>query len=162
MFEKKVESLLLSARWLLAPFYALLLITLIPLFVMSFKEVLHLFPAAMSGLEADVVLIVLSMLDLVLLANLIMMVAVSSFESYISRIEAGTQEDRPEWLGKLDSGGVKVKVAVSIAMIAAVHLLRDFMKESDPRQLLIPAGVLLVFVTTAFVMSRTGGAKYSQ
>lgn len=159
MFEKKLESLLLAARWLLAPFYVILLVTLVPLFVMAVREMVHLFPTARAGAETDVVLAVLSMLDLVLLANLIMMVAISSFESYISRIDESDQDDRPEWLGKLDSGGVKVKVAVSIAMIAAVHLLRDFMKESDPRQLMIQAGVLLVFVTTAFVMSRTGGPK---
>jgi len=111
MLEKRIESLLLSARWLLAPFYIILLVTLVPLFVMAWREMAHLFPVATAGQEADVVLIALSVLDLVLLANLIMMVSVSSFESYISRIDIAQEQDRPEWLGKLDSGGVKVKVA---------------------------------------------------
>ena len=156
MLDRNIERLLMAARWLLLPFYLLLLVTLVPLFYMVVREFTHLMPAAMSGTDADLVLIILSMLDLVLLANLVMMVAVSSFESYISRIEVEERADRPEWLGKLDSGGVKVKVALSITMISAVHLLRDFMKDTDPRQLVLSSVVLLTFVLTSFVVAKTG------
>ncbi len=64
--------------------------------------------------------------------------------------------DKPEWLGKLDSGGVKVKVAVSITLIAAVNLLRDFMKEQSPRELIFSGAVLLCFSIMSFVIARTG------
>ena len=156
MLDRKIENLLLALRWLLLPFYLVLLFALFPLFYFVIKEAIHLVPLAMSGAETDLVLVVLSILDLVLLANLVMMVAVSSFESYISRIDVAPGEDRPEWLGRLDSGGVKVKVAVSITMIAAVHLLRAFMKDADPRQLIYSAAVLLVFVVASFVVAKTG------
>ena len=156
MLDRKIENLLMATRWLLLPFYVLLLITLVPLFYMVVREVIHLMPAASSGSDADLVLIVLSVLDLVLLANLVLMVAVSSFESYISRIEVEEGADRPEWLGKLDSGGVKVKVALSITMISAVHLLRDFMKDTDPRQLVLSSAVLLSFVLTSFLVAKSG------
>ncbi len=155
MFDRKVENLLLAARWLLLPFYVILLVTLVPLFIMSARELVHLLPASLTGSDSDVVLTVLSMLDLVLMANLTMMVVVSSFESYISRIDVALGADKPEWLGKLDSGGVKIKVAVSITMIAAVHLLRDFMKDADPKQMLMSAGVLLSFVAVSFVIARS-------
>lgn len=157
MFDRKIESWLLSARWLLLPFYAVLLIALVPLFFMLIREFRHLMPLAFGGPETDVVLAMLSMLDLVLLANLVMMVAVSSFESYVSRIEVGAGGDKPEWLGKLDSGAVKVKVAISITLIAAVNLLRDFMKEESPRQLIFSAAVLLSFCIMSFTIGRTGG-----
>ena len=156
MFDRKVENWLLASRWLLLPFYAVLLIALVPLFGMLVREFRHLLPLAFGGPESDVVLAMLSMLDLVLLANLVMMVAVSSFESYVSRIEVHAAEDKPEWLGKLDSGGVKVKVAVSITLIAAVNLLRDFMKEESPRDLIFSGGVLLSFCIMSFMVARTG------
>ncbi len=72
-----------------------------------------------------------------------------------SRIEK-SGSDKPEWLGKLDSGGVKVKVAVSITLIAAVNLLRDFMKEESPRELIFSGGVLLSFCIMSFMIARTG------
>ena len=157
MLDRKIESWLLSSRWLLLPFYAVLLIALVPLFFMLIREFKHLMPLAFGGPETDVVLAMLSMLDLVLLANLVMMVAVSSFESYVSRIEVGAGGDKPEWLGKLDSGGVKVKVAVSITLIAAVSLLRDFMKEESPHDLIFSAGVVLAFCIMSWMVARTGG-----
>lgn len=157
MFDRKIENWLLAARWLLLPFYAVLLVALVPLFFMLAREFRHLMPLAFGGAETDVVLAMLAMLDLVLLANLVMMVAVSSFESYVSRIQVGAGDDKPEWLGKLDSGGVKVKVAVSITLIAAVSLLRDFMKEESPRDLIFSAAVVLSFCIMSFMIARTGG-----
>lgn len=151
-----IENLLLASRWLLLPFYALLLAMLLPLLAMAGREFVHVVPIAYSGTGSDLILSVLSILDLVLLANLVVMVAVSSYESFISRIEAEADEDRPEWLGRLDAGGVKVKVAISITMIAAVQMLRGFMEGADPTRLAVSAGVLTVFVLVAFVVARTG------
>ena len=156
MFDRKIENWLLATRWLLLPFYIVLLIALVPLFFMLVREFRHLMPLAFGGPETDVVLAMLSVLDLVLLANLVMMVAVSSFESYVSRIEVEPSGDKPEWLGKLDSGGVKVKVAVSITLIAAVNLLRDFMKDNSPREMVYSAAVLLSFCIMSFIIARTG------
>src|ERR1700761_6491076 len=104
MNNRTIWKWLLTARWLLVPFYAVLLVALVPLFSMLVREFRHLMPLAFGGAESEVVLAILSMLDLVLLANLVMMVAVSSFESYVSRSEGGEMSDKPEWLGKLDSG----------------------------------------------------------
>jgi uncharacterized protein (TIGR00645 family) len=162
MFDRKVENWLLASRWLLLPFYIVLLIALLPLFSMLVREFRHLMPLAFGGLETDVVLAMLSMLDLVLLANLVMMVAVSSFESYVSRIEVKGGDDKPEWLGKLDSGGVKVKVAVSITLIAAVNLLRDFMREQSPRDLIFSGAVLLCFSIMSFIIAKTGHGSGSE
>lgn len=155
MLGRKIENGLLATRWLLLPFYAVLVVALVPLFFMLVREFKHLMPLAFGGADVDVVLAMLAMLDLVLLANLVTMVAISSFESYVSRIEV-QGSDKPEWLGKLDSGGVKVKVAVSITLIAAVNLLRDFMKEASPREMIYSAAVLLSFCIMSFMIARTG------
>ena len=81
------------------------------------------------------------------------MVAVSSYESYISRIDAAGLTNKPEWLGKLDSGNVKVKVSLSIVMISAIHLLRAFMNDRATDRLVVLAGVHLVFVASALLLA---------
>jgi uncharacterized protein (TIGR00645 family) len=88
----------------------------------------------------------------VLVANLLVMVSISSYESFVTRIEVAEGESRPEWLGKLDSGNVKVKVMLSVTMISAIHLLRFFMADVPQGNMPILAGIHLVFVisTLAF------------
>lgn len=144
--ERVIENLMLAMRWLLLPLYLALIVTLFVIYAMVGREILHLVMDFGSYSDIDLVLLLCALLDLVLLANLLVMVAVSSYESFISRIEASA-EGSPEWLGKLDSGNVKVKVAVSVTMISMIHLLRVFLqKDPGHRQLLVLAAVHMVFV----------------
>lgn len=153
--EGRIESLLLGARWLLLPLYALLLATVIALYVTVGRDILHLFATVAEADDIEVLIVVLSALDLVLVANLVLMVAVSSFESFIARIAIEADRNRPEWLGKLDSGNIKVKVAISVVMISAIHLLRAYMRDSAGEQLFALAGVHLVFVASALLLALT-------
>jgi len=154
--EKKVESLLLALRWLLLPLYVMLVVTLGAIYVMVARESVDLWHAAFASGDTEVIIIVLVILDLVLIGNLLLMVAISSYESFISKINVPDGKDRPEWLGKLDSGNVKVKVLLSIVMISAIHLLRAFMTETSTERLLVLAGVHLVFVISTLLLSFTG------
>ena len=146
-----------------AAFLALLL-SVCGIYVMVGRELVHLVTVLPDVTESDVILAILALLDLVLIANLLVMVAVSSYESFISRIDASGIADKPEWLGKLDSGNVKVKVSLSIVMISAIHLLRAFMNKSTTDRLVVLAGVHLVFVASALLLAfvdkigRTSGA----
>jgi uncharacterized protein (TIGR00645 family) len=143
--DRAVESLLLGMRWLLLPLYVALLLALLAIYVTVGRELWHIVAVLGSITDAELVILLCSVLDLVLIANLLVMVAVSSYESYISRIV--TDETRkPEWLGKLDSGNVKVKVAVSVTMVSAIHLLRVFMQDEADDRLMMLAGVHIVFV----------------
>ena len=151
--EHRIENLLLSARWLLFPLYAALLLAMLAIYVMVGREMVLLFLRAADASESDVILIVLAVLDLVLVANLVVMVAISSFESFISKIDVGAADNKPEWLGKLDSGNVKTKVALSIVMISAIHLLRAFMNDATTERLLVLAAVHAVFVGSALVLA---------
>jgi uncharacterized protein (TIGR00645 family) len=146
--ERAIEAALLGARWLLLPLYAALLASVVVIYGMVGREFLHLVALLPAGGEVEMLLILLSMLDLVLVANLLVMVGISSYESYVSRI-AADGENQPEWLGKLDSGNVKLKVAISIVMISAIHLLRAFMMDSSLQRLAALGGVHLVFVLSA-------------
>src|SRR5262249_30382577 len=112
--ERIVEALILGTRWLLLPLYLALLVSVCGIYVMVGRELMHVFIDSPSAAETDFLLNILSVLDLVLIANLMVMVGVGSYESFISRIDSGKLGNKPEWLGKLDSSNVKVKVALSI------------------------------------------------
>jgi uncharacterized protein (TIGR00645 family) len=161
--ETIFERWLLGARWILLPLYLALLVSVLGIYVTIARELVHIVAVLPTATDAEIILALLTVLDLVLLANLIVMVAVSSYESYISRISASAGVDPPEWLGKLDSSNVKVKVAISIVLISAINLLRLFMMEATGERIVILAGVHLVFVTSALaiaVIDRIGRATH--
>ncbi|MEZ5562691.1 MAG: TIGR00645 family protein [Gammaproteobacteria bacterium] len=126
MLERIIEKLLFASRWLLAPLYLGLSLALIALGLKFFQEAYHVLSHALTVSESDLVLTVLAMIDIVLVGSLIVMVMFSGYENFVSRIDAaGT--DALGWLGKLDAGTLKLKVAASIVAISSIHLLRVFM-----------------------------------
>ena len=131
MLERFIERLLFACRWLLAPLYLGLALGLIALAVKFFQEAFHAIAIIWTIPEPDLVLVVLGMIDLSLVGSLIVMVMFSGYENFVSRIDAATEKDALGWLGKLDSGTLKLKVAASIVAISSIHLLRVFMKAMD-------------------------------
>jgi len=131
MIERFIERLLYASRWLLAPLYLGLALGLIALGVKFFQEAFHAVLYAIVMPEQDLVLIVLALIDVTLVGSLIVMVMFSGYENFVSTIDAkGT--DSLNWLGKLDAGTLKLKVAASIVAISSIHLLRIFMQVGDP------------------------------
>ncbi|MFM8586013.1 MAG: TIGR00645 family protein [Gammaproteobacteria bacterium] len=125
--EKTLEKILFACRWLLAPLYLGLSLALVALGVKFFQEALHVLMAIGTMTEADLVLVVLTLIDLVLVGSLIVMVMFSGYENFVSRIDVGGDADKLGWLGKLDAGTLKLKVAASIVAISSIHLLKVFM-----------------------------------
>lgn len=146
--DRLIEELMLGLRWLLLPLYLALFAVVFGIYAMVGKDLWHLAAEFSKFHDTDLVLLLCDVLDLVLVANLLVMVAVSSYESYLSRITAPANRG-PDWLGKLDIGNVKVKVAVAVTMISMIHLLRAFMKGQALHDLTILAGVQVVFVIAA-------------
>jgi uncharacterized protein (TIGR00645 family) len=155
-----IENALLAARWLLLPLYVALLVSVLAVFVMIGRELVHLFAIILTGGETEMVLILLSVLDMVLVANLLVMVAMSSYESNISRIDVAAEGNTPEWLGKMDSAQIKLKVAMAIVMISAIHLLRAFMNDTPADRMVVLAGVHLVFVVSTVMIAWIEGKKH--
>jgi len=125
--EHRLEKLLYASRWLLAPLYLGLSLALILLTIKFFQEALHFFPVILSTTESDMVLVILSLVDMSLVGGLIIMVMLSGYENFVSRIDIAEGEEKLSWLGKLDSGSLKQKVAASIVAISSIHLLQKFM-----------------------------------
>jgi uncharacterized protein (TIGR00645 family) len=150
MLEKAVERTLFACRWLLAPVYLGLSLALVALGIKFFQEAFHLFSDLTVLEEADLVLIVLAMIDLVLVGSLIVMVMFSGYENFVSRIDHDSGKDAPAWLSKIDSGTLKLKVAVSIVAISSIHLLRVFM---DAQQIANDKILWYVVLHLTFVVS---------
>jgi uncharacterized protein (TIGR00645 family) len=126
--ERSFEALLYASRWILAPIYLGLSIALLLLGFKFFEEALHALPLAMVMSETDLVLLTLSLVDMALVGGLLVMVMFSGYENFVSRIDVSEKTEKLSWLGKLDSGSLKQKVAASIVAISSIHLLRAFME----------------------------------
>ena len=131
MIERSIERLLFASRWLLAPIYLGLSLGLIVLVVKFFQELWHSLSGVLHLSESDIVLSLLALVDLSLVASLIVMVMFSGYENFVSKIDMEGDGDKLGWLGKLDAGTLKLKVAASIVAISSIHLLRAFMAAKD-------------------------------
>ena len=130
VLETVLEQTLFKSRWLLAPFYLGMVISLVMLLMAFIAELLHALPNAMRLHEADpehVILAVLGLIDLSLAGNLVVIVIFSGYENFVSKINTENAEDRPSWMGTLDFSGLKMKLIGSIVAISAISLLRAFM-----------------------------------
>ncbi|MGH8188001.1 MAG: TIGR00645 family protein [Steroidobacteraceae bacterium] len=156
--EKTIEKLLFASRWVLAPVYLGLSIALIALGIKFFMELWHLMGHVFFESEADVVLRLLAMVDLVLVGTLIVMVMFSGYENFVSQLDVGDSTEKLAWLGKMDANSLKLKVASSIVAISSIHLLRAFMDtpkligEQRENALMWYVIIHLTFVVSAVMM----------
>ena len=125
--ETAFEKTLFASRWILAPIFIGLSLALLALGFKFFQEAWHVFTHLVAMPESDLVLRVLAMIDITLVGTLIVMVMFSGYENFVSTIDA-KGSDSLNWLGKLDAGTLKLKVAASIVAISSIHLLRIFMQ----------------------------------
>ena len=153
--ERTFENLLYASRWLLAPIYIGLSLALLALGIKFFQEVLHVLPAVLEIKEADLVLIVLSLVDIALVGGLIVMVMLSGYENFVSAIDIKEGAEKLDWLGKLDAGSLKQKVAASIVAISSIHLLKAFMNTQhiDNDKLMWYVIIHMTFVLSALGMA---------
>lgn len=153
--ERLVESLMLGSRWLLVPLYFVLMAILVIFAVKALQELGHLFMHVTEITEAELVLAVLSLIDMTLVASLLVMVALSGYETFVSRFDTVGEMEKPGWLGKLDPGTVKLKLAASIVAISAIHLLKLYMTAQtfDAERVLVMTTVHLAFVVSALLLA---------
>lgn len=153
--ERILENVLYASRWVLAPIYLGLSAALILLGAKFFEEILHAAPLVFAMKETDLVLVVLSLVDMALVGGLLVMVMFSGYENFVSRIDVAEGTEKLSWLGKLDSGSLKQKVAASIVAISSIHLLRAFMSAGT-----VPNDKLMwyVIIHLTFVVSAMGMA----
>lgn len=152
--EQLIEKTMYATRWLMAPIYLGLSLALLALGIKFFQEVLHIVPIIFSMKEVDLILVVLSLIDISLVGGLLVMVMFSGYENFVSRMDIDDNGDKLGWLGKLDSNSLKNKVAASIVAISSIHLLKVFMDTQNiPNDKIMWYLLIhLTFVLSAFAM----------
>lgn len=158
--ERIFEQFLFSARWLMAPMYLGLVISLGMLMVVFLRELAHYLPLVMQ-MDADKsILMILTLIDLTLAGNLLLIVIFSGYESFVSKLDVFEGNgDRPDWMGKVDFSGMKIKLIASIVAISTIHLLKKFMEIGktdhplDETDLTWMITLHLVFVASGVLMA---------
>ena len=123
-----LPNLIFSSRWLQLPLYLGLIVAQGVYVVLFVKELLHLIGGAFELNEQQVMLIVLALIDVVMISNLLMMVIVGGYETFVSRLRLENHPDQPEWLSHVNASVLKVKLAMAIIGISSIHLLKTFIE----------------------------------
>ncbi|MGK4412278.1 TIGR00645 family protein [Raoultella ornithinolytica] len=152
--ERFLENVMYASRWLLAPVYFGLSLGLIALSIKFFQEIFHILPHIFSVGESELILTLLSLVDMTLVGGLLVMVMFSGYENFVSQLDINEGKEKLSWLGKMDATSLKNKVAASIVAISSIHLLRVFMdaKNVPDNKLMWYVIIHLTFVLSAFVM----------
>lgn len=157
--ENKLETIIFSSRWLLAPFYLGLVLSIILLFIKFSQELSHLSLVVFSANEHDMVIGILALIDMALIGSLLLMIIFSGYEIFVSKIDVAGHKDRPEWMGKVDFSGLKLKVIGAIVAISAIDLLKAFMNipneisEAESNMLMWKVIIHMAFVVSGVLFA---------
>jgi uncharacterized protein (TIGR00645 family) len=163
--EHGLEGVIFTSRWLMAPFYLGLIVSLAVL-LFKFLYILYEFIThAWGASESDIILGVLSLIDVSLTGNLVLIVVFSGYENFVSRIDPAGHPDWPEWMTRIDFAGLKQKALASIVAISAIQVLKAFMNidsNLNNEKLAWLVGIHFVFVITTLLLAlsdRIGGHR---
>ena len=148
--ERILERGLFASRWLMAPFYLGLVLALGAMLVVFVQELIHEIPRVPQMDAEQAIVMALSLIDLSLSANLLIIVIFSGYENFVSKIDIGEHADRPAWMGTVDFSGLKMKLIASIVAISAIALLKAFL---DQARLMWMAIIHVVFVVSGVLMA---------
>ncbi|MCA3261909.1 MAG: TIGR00645 family protein [Telmatospirillum sp.] len=153
--EKMIEGAIFGSRWLQVPLYLGLILVLLVLCAKFFMVLVKLVFGMGEMDEAKIVLMVLELVDVVMVANLIVMVVISGYENFVSRLDIEGHGEKLSWFGKLDAGSLKIKLASSIVAISSIHLLKAFLDaaEISNDKLLMLVVIHMTFIVSALMLA---------
>lgn len=144
-----------GSRWLLAPLYVGLVLSITLLLIKFAKEFYLLASGIMTAESGDLIIGILSLIDICLIANLLIIIVYAGYENFVSKLHTGDHEDRPDWMGHVDFSDLKIKVIGSIAAISAIELLKAFMnaEQLSNTALAWKVGIHLTFVASGVLFA---------
>lgn len=154
---KWMANTVFTSRWLQAPLYFGLIIAQ-AVYVYHFGvELLHLVLNTKTVSENEIMLVVLGLIDVVMIANLLLMVIVGGYETFVSRLRLEDHPDQPEWLEHVNAGTMKVKLSMALIGISSIHLLKTFIEAPNLSQQTMMWQVIIhmTFVLSAMAMAYT-------
>ena len=155
---KFLETFIFASRWIQAPLYLGLIVAQVVYCYLFMIELSHLVINAFSTThvsEADVMLVVLGLIDVVMIANLLVMVIIGGYETFVSRLDLENHPDQPEWLSHVNAGVLKIKLSTAIIGISSIHLLKSFINAGNLSQhtLMWQVVIHVVFLLSAMAMA---------
>ncbi len=152
-----IEQLIFASRWIQAPLYLGLIVAQAAYVYRFMVELAHLVTKAGSLSESDMVLIILGLIDVVMVANLLIMIIVGGYETFVSRLELDDHPDLPEWLSHVNAGVLKVKLATALIGISSIHLLKSFINAANlpDRALMWQVIIHVAFLVSALAVAYT-------
>jgi uncharacterized protein (TIGR00645 family) len=150
-------NLIFLSRWLQAPLYLGLIIAQAVYVYHFMVELVHLVSDVRRMSETDIMLVVLGLIDVVMIANLLIMVIVGGYETFVSRLKLKGHPDEPEWLSHVNAGILKVKLALALIGISSIHLLKTFINapHMEGQTIMWQVIIHLTFVVSALAMAYT-------
>ena len=157
---RPLPALIFSSRWLQLPLYLGLIVAQCVYVFLFLKELVHLVLHAAEFTELQIMLVVLGLIDVVMISNLLVMVIVGGYETFVSRLNLQAHPDQPEWLSHVNAGVLKVKLAMAIIGISSIHLLRTFIEAGHvgtDRTTYTTSGIVLqTVIHSIFILSAIG------
>lgn len=156
--ERLLEGTLFASRWVLAPIYLGLVAGLVLLLINFVLKTASLLTGIMGATSNDIIIGLLSLVDLSLVANLVLIVIWAGYENFVSSLDLPGHKDRPDWIAHIGYSDLKLKLLTSILAISAISVLEDFMHLEDvsDRHLYWAVGIHLMFVLSALVLAVMG------
>ncbi len=156
-FENAMEGIIFSSRWFQAPLYLGLIVAGILYAYKFLVELIHLVTSVNSMSEEVLMLGVLTLVDITMVANLLVMVIIGGYATFVSRINLQGHPDKPDWLDKIDAGALKVKLATALVGISGIHLLKAFIniKEKTNDQIMWQVIIHVVFLLSSIMLAYT-------
>ncbi len=128
---RPIPMLIFGSRWLQLPLYIGLIVAQCVYVILFLKELWHLIAHSFDFSEQQIMLVVLGLIDVVMISNLLVMVIVGGYETFVSRLNLAGHPDEPEWLSHVNASVLKIKLAMAIIGISSIHLLRTFIEASN-------------------------------
>ena len=157
---RPLPRFIFASRWLQLPLYLGLIVAQAVYVYLFLKELVHLVAESPSVTEQQAMLIVLGLIDVVMISNLLIMVIVGGYETFVSRMELNLHPDQPEWLSHVNASVLKIKLAMAIIGISSIHLLRTFIEAGSlgrPDAAFSEAGIMWqVIIHAVFILSAIG------
>src|SRR3990170_2141908 len=155
MSLRPIPMLIFGSRWLQLPLYVGLIVAQGVYVVLFLKELWHLFAHAFDFSEQQIMLAVLGLIDVVMISNLLVMVIVGGYETFVSRLNLKGHPDEPEWLSHVNASVLKIKLAMAIIGISSIHLLKTFISADKlPRTMMLWQVLIhITFVGSAIALA---------
>ncbi len=153
--ERSLEMGIFASRWLLAPFYAGLSISLLLLLMVFVKEFVEFVPLSFRASPNNVIVTILSLVDIVMVSNLVLLIIFAGYEIFVSKIDTSNSEDRPDWMGLVSFSDLKIKLMGTIVAISGIELLKTFVNidAHEPKEVYLRIGLHLTFVVSGLLFA---------